>query len=58
MGGRHILQRKSDARLAALSDETAGAVLRESVRLPDREKQIVLGVVRRFVARPDAKGSR
>jgi len=32
----------------ALADETANAILRESARLPDREKTIVLGIVREF----------
>jgi transcriptional regulator with XRE-family HTH domain len=31
-----------------LADETAGAILRESARLPEREKRIVLGIVRQF----------
>ena len=34
--------------LDALADETAGAILRESARLPEREKTIVLGIVRQF----------
>ena len=34
--------------LTALSDETASAILRESARLPEREKQIVLGIARQF----------
>jgi hypothetical protein len=34
--------------LDALADETANAILRESARLPEREKRIVLGVVREF----------
>jgi transcriptional regulator with XRE-family HTH domain len=33
---------------AALQDETARAVLREVVRLPERERKIVLGIVRQF----------
>jgi transcriptional regulator with XRE-family HTH domain len=32
----------------ALADETSGAILRESARLPEREKRIVLGIVRQF----------
>jgi hypothetical protein len=32
--------------LAALGDETANAILRESARLPEREKRLVLGIVR------------
>ena len=32
----------------ALADENANAILRESARLPEREKRIVLGVVREF----------
>src|SRR5215208_5030317 len=34
--------------LRALSDKTAGAILKESARLPEREKDIVLGIVRQF----------
>ena len=34
--------------LDALADENANAILRESARLPEREKRIVLGVVREF----------
>ena len=32
----------------ALADETANAILRESARLPEREKRIVLGIVREY----------
>jgi hypothetical protein len=32
--------------LDALSDETAAAILRESARLPEREKRILLGIAR------------
>ncbi len=32
----------------ALSDEIARAVLREVVRLPERDRRIVLGIVRQF----------
>ena len=38
--------------LDALVDETAAAILRESARLPDREKSMVLGIVREFAGRP------
>jgi len=34
--------------MEALADETADAILRESARLPEREKRIVLGIVRQF----------
>ena len=34
--------------LKALADKTAGAILKESARLPEREKWIVLGIVRQF----------
>jgi hypothetical protein len=34
--------------LEALADKTAGAILTESARLPEREKSIVLGIVRQF----------
>jgi transcriptional regulator with XRE-family HTH domain len=34
--------------LKALADKTAGAILKESARLPEREKDIVLGIVRQF----------
>jgi hypothetical protein len=40
--------------LDALSDETAAAILRESARLPEREKRVVLGVVREFGGQHDA----
>jgi transcriptional regulator with XRE-family HTH domain len=36
--------------LKALADETVGAILRESARLPKREKEIVLGMVRQFAS--------
>jgi transcriptional regulator with XRE-family HTH domain len=39
--------------LEALSDERAGAILRESTRLPEREKEIVLGIVRQFGSQID-----
>jgi hypothetical protein len=34
--------------LEGLSDETTGAILRESALLPEREREIVLGIVRQF----------
>jgi transcriptional regulator with XRE-family HTH domain len=34
--------------LEALRDETARAVLREVIRLPERDRKIVLGIVRQF----------
>jgi transcriptional regulator with XRE-family HTH domain len=34
--------------LEALRDETARAVLREVIRLPERDRRIVLGIVRQF----------
>jgi hypothetical protein len=34
--------------LAALAEETASAILRESARLPEREKRFVLGIAREF----------
>jgi hypothetical protein len=39
--------------LEALADETAGAILRESARLPKREKEIVLGIVGQFGSQID-----
>jgi transcriptional regulator with XRE-family HTH domain len=41
--------------LDALADETASAILRESVRLPEREKTIVLGIVRQFETQRGAR---
>jgi len=35
-----------DEVMDALADETAAAILRESARLPEREKRIVLGIAR------------
>ena len=37
-----------DEVMDALADETAAAILRESARLPEREKRIDLGIVREF----------
>jgi transcriptional regulator with XRE-family HTH domain len=34
--------------LEALADDRASAILRESARLPEREKEIVLGIVQQF----------
>jgi len=34
--------------LKALADRTVSAILKESARLPEREKRIVLGIVRQF----------
>jgi transcriptional regulator with XRE-family HTH domain len=42
----------------ALRDETARAVLREVIRLPERERTIVLGIVRQFEGERDAMGRR
>ena len=39
--------------LDALADETANAILKESARLPEREKRVVLGIVRQFAGRPE-----
>jgi hypothetical protein len=44
--------------LEALEDETAGAILRESARLPEREKEIVLGIVRQFSRQLDEADAR
>ena len=41
--------------LDALADDTANAILRESARLPEREKRIVLGIVREFGGGPGAE---
>ena len=34
--------------LAGLSDEITCEIIREALRLPERERQIVLGIVRQF----------
>ena len=39
--------------LEALADERASAILRESARLSEREKEIVLGIVRQFGSQID-----
>jgi hypothetical protein len=44
--------------LEALRDEVAGAILREVIRLPERERSIVLGIVRLFGEQRDESGSR
>jgi transcriptional regulator with XRE-family HTH domain len=42
----------------ALLDETARAVLREVIGLPERERRIVLGIVRQFGAEREASDGR
>jgi hypothetical protein len=37
----------------ALRDETARTILREVIRLPERDRKIVLGIVRRFEEEQD-----
>jgi hypothetical protein len=44
--------------LEALADETAGSILRESSRLPQREKRLILGIVRQFGGRADVPDGR
>jgi hypothetical protein len=41
--------------LDALADGTAAAILRESARLPEREKRIVLGIAREFGEAPGGR---
>jgi DNA-directed RNA polymerase specialized sigma24 family protein len=43
---------------AALAEETVAAILRESARLPEREKRVVLGVERDFESQHDAESGR
>jgi transcriptional regulator with XRE-family HTH domain len=42
----------------ALRDETTRAVLREVVRLPERDRRIVLGIVRQFEEQQDTSDGR
>jgi hypothetical protein len=42
----------------ALRDETARAVLRKVIRLPERERRIVLGIVRQFEEERDTTDGR
>ncbi len=42
----------------ALRDETARAVLREAARLPERDRKIVLGIVRQFEKERDTSEGR
>src|ERR671917_2114504 len=50
----YLLDRRTESEvldeeaLKALSDKTVGAILKESARLPEREKRLVLGIVRQF----------
>jgi hypothetical protein len=44
-GGQPVLD---DEVMDALADETTNAILRESARLPERERRVVLGIVREF----------
>ena len=41
-----------------LRDETARAILREAIRLPERDRRIVLGIVRQFEEGRDTTGGR
>jgi hypothetical protein len=41
--------------LEALADDTAGAIFRESARLPEQDKRIVLGPVQQLASRLDAE---
>jgi transcriptional regulator with XRE-family HTH domain len=41
----------------ALRDETARTVLREVIRLPEKERRIILGIVRQFEAKRDTTNS-
>jgi hypothetical protein len=46
---RHIKSEVLDEEtLKALADKIAGSILQESARLPQREKRLVLGIVRQF----------
>jgi hypothetical protein len=44
--------------LEGLSDETTREITREALRLPERERGIVLGVVRQFAGRSEAEDGR
>ena len=44
--------------MEALRDETARAILREVVRLPERDRKIVLGIVRQFEEQQDTSDGR
>ena len=48
VGGDGNLALLDEELVEALRDETARAVLREVVRLPERDRRIVLGSVRQF----------
>ena len=59
----YLVDRKEPPRLDAellegLSDETTREITREAVRLPERDKGIVLGVVRQFAGRSEAEDGR
>jgi transcriptional regulator with XRE-family HTH domain len=41
--------------LAGLTDETTREITRQALRLPERERGIVLGVVRQFAGRSEAE---
>jgi hypothetical protein len=44
--------------LEGLSDETTREITRQALRLPEREREIVLGVVRQFAGRSEAEDGR
>jgi transcriptional regulator with XRE-family HTH domain len=47
-----------EEKVEALRDETAGTILREVIRLPARERKIVLGIVRQFAGQQDTSDDR
>ena len=53
-----VLDKEAKEALDALADDTANAILRESARLPEREKRIVLGIVQEFADRRDEEQSK
>ena len=44
--------------LAGLTDETTREITRQALRLPERKRAIVLGVVRQFAGRSEAEDGR
>ncbi len=55
MDGEDNLALLDDELVEALRDETARAVLREVIRLPERDRRIVLNIVRQFEEFEDRK---
>jgi transcriptional regulator with XRE-family HTH domain len=56
--GKDNLALLDEELVEALKDETARAIVREVIRLPERERRMVLGIVRQFSDQPGTPDGR